>query len=268
LPTEWVCMLLGRPRLPSVELKDCGRSIPLRREPGLQAHGENRRRGMSPVGVRVRRQSCDRGCAEAGTGTGVPHGALAVGHITLFAAAEPGAPPRCAHRYTLRVAMLDCSIGVQSGCVAVRPGAGAGVLARPAARSGGHRCAATRNRRSPMHMSKCERAASRARAELSVREAAVRVHAQYVDAWPQRRRARATLRKHIIESNIVGTFMGRSVFWRPPPTCEGGAGHCEGHGARVASLEVRAGDAGLAYGSKRRYFAALVQSLTAPTTGN
>ncbi len=69
-------------------------------------------------------------------------------------------------------------------------------------------------------------AASSAQAELSVREAAVRV--QYVDAWPQRRRARGSARRrHTIVVVHIREVPGEVRFWMRAPACEGGAGRCK-----------------------------------------
>jgi hypothetical protein len=79
---------------------------------------------------------------------------------------------------------------------------------------------------SPAHGGARNRAASSAQAELSVREAAVRV--QYVDTWPQRRRARGSARRqHTIVVVHIREVPGEVRFWMPAPACEGRAGRCK-----------------------------------------
>jgi hypothetical protein len=80
--------------------------------------------------------------------------------------------------------------------------------------------------KSPARGGARNRAASSAQAELSVRKAAVRV--QYVDAWPQRRRARGSARRqHTIVVVHIREVPGEVRFWMPAPACEGRAGRCK-----------------------------------------
>jgi len=81
-------------------------------------------------------------------------------------------------------------------------------------------------------------AASRARAELSVREAAVRVHTRYVDAWPQRRRARRTAgRQYFFDDGRNAS--GEVRFGTLTPATTAGWGGCQRiiqrHGCRETS---------------------------------
>lgn len=104
-------------------------------------------------------------------------------------------------------------------------------------------------------------AAPRARAELSVREAAVRVHTRYVDAWPQRRRARRTADRQYIFDDSANASGEVRFGRRCPPPRQGGAFVREGH--RTPQLPGEERVAGLAPGPKRSYFATLSRSLTA-----
>ena len=106
------------------------------------------------------------------------------------------------HR-ALQTAAGDCSMGVQSWRIASQSGATARVPSRALPLEGAHGHLTRR--------SESLRAVARARAELSVREAAVRVHAQYVDAWSERRRARVTRGKQIIELSTTRVFPGSSA---------------------------------------------------------
>ncbi len=98
-----------------------------------------------------------------------------------------------------------------------------------------------------------------ARAELSVREAAVRV--QSVVAWPQRPRAHGCTRgKHTID-DCSKEIPGEARFRIAAPACESSAGRRRER-RRPPRLQV---DVGLAHGTKRRYFATPALSRAATT---
>jgi hypothetical protein len=106
-------------------------------------------------------------------------------------------------------------------------------------------------------------AAAFTRAELSVRDAAVRV--QYVDAWPQRRRAHGSARrKHTID-DCSEEIPGVSRFWIVAQTCESNAERRRERRRTPRLLRYAQVDIGLAHGTKRRYFAAPALSRAATT---